>query len=406
MEEINLQLVGQWFEELRNILEKANGICSGANEKAQKTVGEVNEILNENQYQFLENSISQQLRLLDIIRNSLHQMGQSFEKEFEEEMSLKAQDQLDDSLIRLSSIKTTGGRSLKSFVNEEEISLTRSLFIELKDEIVRDKLKLNVSELSTQLKQFQDEFSQILDEDSEKLITTDLQAIITKNNELEQDMAALLEGLTKHYDQTKKAADFFKDTQVSSMMKIELYRVLQTDSRELPDVMDELQSYNEEFLANCEVVEKNLVKFKKNEELLIRFSQDLLKSGTKLENEFILEFNKNYTKLLQNFISISGLNDNLIELSKYYQNFVKSFQSLQAELQRRSTLNEKIEKMISEFERKFDRIRAEDQELRGKFLSANGEYLPSNILDNDNNLLYNPLPKLTIGFNSEQIPKI
>ncbi|ODV94879.1 hypothetical protein PACTADRAFT_81438 [Pachysolen tannophilus NRRL Y-2460] len=400
--------------ESRLILSNSNIICNNSNKLLNATVFKINLLVNNNSYQFYIDSIRQQLRLLDILKDSLNKLFDEITGSYNANYGINedlVKNRLENILDKLKSVKGIDdhNKTLYHFINQEEVNMIIHNNSDILTSLENDKNTLSslISSLTISINDFNNKLNQISSNlNSIDKITANINKLIESNNALEQEMALILESLTNHYDQCLESIEFIKVKSNSSEAKLQIFKVLENDYLELPLVYNDLMNINKNLESNCDQIEnQNLAQFNSNYQSILNLLDELKIFGLRFKSDQLVQVNKLSDNLKTNLKCLTDINSDINSLVEYYELFIKSFKDLKVELQRRKLYNSKIKSLINEFNIKINNLAENDSSIRHQFLAENGDYLPKNIVS-DNSILYNDLPKVEVKFEEENIPDI
>lgn len=227
--------------------------------------------------------------------------------------------------------------------------------------------------------------------------STALIATVNEIQDSEEQIAAILESLTSHYDQCTKGVAVEKgELQLSNVEKDELFAVLEKDDKELPDILIEITECFEELKSRCDSIHIDRERY---DELVQKcskfreFGRVLNGSKSALDNTIA-----QLTKLS------SGIHVSCTEASNlcvHYDQFQASYGKFLEEIIRRRELQAKMMAIVQETQKSLQTMSRQDQKFRSEFLEGHGDSLP---LD-----LWNKLPTdelVSLQVRQSQLPEL
>jgi autophagy-related protein 17 len=215
--------------------------------------------------------------------------------------------------------------------------------------------------------------------------------------EIEVEIATILESLTSHYDQcTKGVAVSNGELELDSKEKEELFSVLEKDDNELPDILTELEDCFQELKLRCDSIKMNTHLY----DSLVHKVASMKEIGDVLEWTFHSLENTmaQFTKLSSDIHSKCVESH---ELCTHYINFQNSYGDFLNEINRRRELQAKMKSIAENAQSSLEMLVQQDQKQRTKFLKCHGDTLP---LD-----LWNKLPQgelLSLKVSYSKLPQI
>lgn len=431
-----------WTDDALSCLKEAEGICGSANSELVK----INQVLSKRdnlllKLTFLFDASRQQIRLLAILKDSLVKIVKNYKTKNHSwrtkitrdcELLRSVLDTLHKIELEPSFRSTQGNKalSLYHFVSDDKIDElfngVDDILRESTDLYGRDEIDNNLADISREIEGYGKELEVryaefILNEvpdtpskgnkknsaNHDNIITK----LITSNNELETDMASLLESLTNHFDQCKKGQDLLSKPH-SEDQKRELLQVLENDSLELPYVINILNQDYQSLKTNCSHLQSITNKFSIfynnfTAQFMVRlklFGEVKLQQGLNIITKKAQRVEILLEKAFEYEQSVVGLID-------YYTNFVSSYRSLILEIERRRKINDQVEAAVSRFRKELQSIEEKERTNREDFLIQHADYLPQdiispNLLDGSQGILFKMLPTVGVEFNREPLPKI
>ncbi|ODV83787.1 hypothetical protein CANARDRAFT_29764 [[Candida] arabinofermentans NRRL YB-2248] len=414
--------ISYWVKDAHLQLTEAQLVCNEANKYITSTLEKL--ATREDKLPrliYYLDSTRQQLRLLGIVKDSLDLILNEI---LDKKTTLKNRINLD--MEKLShSIKLLKSTKIDKSFNRPELTLfefiseveLNNLFNEINnnlketDELIKnnrtDALLIRLhSDLDNLNKEFNILDNQFFDSKFDDLNNVDdpVNKLLSINNELEVDMVSILESFNNHYDQCLKGDLIMRNPQIDISEKKQLIDILENDVIELPHVLEFLNNDCEIIIKNCKEITNIIKSFEVFYDKIETFLKDMQKYGElRLTNQ------------LDEFISInSNLNAKLSKSEEYkhsitqyihdFNSFLVAYYSLILELDRRSTLNNKINNMIDKFQLSLSTLIDDDFSKRIDFLNTNGDFLPQNLIDL--NIINKEIPKIDINFQAEELPSL
>lgn len=204
--------------------------------------------------------------------------------------------------------------------------------------------------------------------------------------QLEEDLINFFDSLTAHFDKCQLLKNYLESKGSDSNLNYtgfnELIIVVRNDDKELGSI----------FKSLCEIV-NDMDNFIPDYLQLIHLKDTEQKEIHDRMNKLIANLARN-SEYLSIFKDIIGLIDiyrtgclkeieTIKELTDFYVNFEKSYESLLQEVHRRKNYAQQMAQIIQECKGKLERLNIQDQNQRQEFLQKNGNYLPENIWPNE-----------------------
>ncbi|KAG0672356.1 autophagy protein 17 [Maudiozyma exigua] len=221
--------------------------------------------------------------------------------------------------------------------------------------------------------------------------------------QLEDDLINFFDSLTTHFDKCQLLKDYLENKGSGSNLDYtgfnELIIVVRNDDKELDSI----------FKSLCEII-KDMNDFIPEYLQLIHLKNAEQEEVHDKMSKLITNLARN-SEYLSIFKDIIGLIDiyktgclkeieTTKELTDFYVNFEKSYESLLQEVQRRKDYANQMTQIIHECQNKLQKLNYEDQNQRQEFLRRNGNYLPENIWPDEINDL---TPLYTLSYNVKKI---
>ena len=201
-------------------------------------------------------------------------------------------------------------------------------------------------------------------------------ATINEVQEIEMEIATILESLTSHYDQCVKGADVERgELEMSSAEKEELFAVLEKDNNDLPEIIVEIEDCFQELKLKCDSIQVTT----KIYDELVEKAKTMFDVGSKSLRRSIgtLEITTvQFNKLVE---AVSRACDESKELCEHYANFRKSYAEFLKEVTRRHQAQEAMLTVVHEAQASLEALQQEDTKQRDVFLQKHGDSLPSNL---------------------------
>ncbi|CDK24698.1 unnamed protein product [Kuraishia capsulata CBS 1993] len=436
--------ISNWVIDARQRLSEAEIICGRANEHLLSSTERLSKRDNQlPKLVYLFDSTKQQLRLLGILKDSLVLvLQQLMERKSAISNKLKRDAaRLTNIVHSLKTVKveasfkhsgTTG--TLFDFISDEDIqNMVNDIEVILEQNDVLSnggRTDILLQSFNTDIDSFQHDLDSLhklfmtsaslpwsrkqkdpqnvsLDKDADSI-----NQLLQMNSELELDMVSLLKSLSNHYDQCSKGSVLLKSPQVPQQEKQELFAVLQNDVNELPSVLDILEDDRAQISQNCEYILNICEQSEKFNSKVQEYVQSLESFGkNKLQAHYMKDFRAGVQPIRANIKRAEEFHKQVLDLIDYYTNFVRSYNSLVLEIDRRHHVNNRIAELVKSLQSSISQIEEDDSKAREDFLLRNADYLPQNIIDPIGNtpsshILFNALPMVTLEFEKELLPDI
>ncbi|KAG7896213.1 uncharacterized protein OGAPODRAFT_88996 [Ogataea polymorpha] len=412
--------IAQWVADARANLAHAEQVCNDANmyltstsEKLRRREMKVPKLI------YYLDALKQQLRLLEIIRDSL---VLNLNRVMEKRAALQSQLLKDvDRLHRtIDTLKNTvvvfdGQTTLYEYISESGVEeLFNGVSQNLKDiqtlikgnrtDALLIRLTSDLDHLSNELNALDSKFRDMRLVDTQSSSIDPISKLLEINAELEHDMVAILTSFNNHYDQCEKGEAILKDPAVPQDEKDELVSVLQNDVEELPEAQRSLTSNAEIIKKNCKEVMKILDIFEDYFQRVETYVCELQEYGESKLRVQLKEFSDINTEVSRKLEIAQTHQDELVQYNSDFQQFVRSYYSLILELDRRMRVNEHISSAIDNFRSTISNIVEKDHEKRMEFLQKHGDFIPQNLVDSS--VINSGTPQISINFDQEPLPAI
>lgn len=392
------QRFGVWFKEAQQSLSLAGPICTEANSlvtTSRKQIEQATSLWT--QVRFVPEAIDQQLNRIKAVEDSLDKAQGKGNEELNRAINdlREMEETLDASLRNLENTQLDPGfitddnnhgkKNLRSFVFEDGIEKLKHTIKE-----IIDASKHTQTQASEDLSKIHQETEDL----TSKKIATSIQE--AKDKSLENahqgadviasnahSMAELLESLTRHYDQCMTAVDMSQKTpkthRQSNSELDELLSVLENDSQQVEDVVNELYGHRKAIEAS----EKSVSDFYNS--IQARYTEvvdyfEVVDQFTKSKLPGYLKTLDGYSQKQKYHVEeISGLIKELSSLVEYYDIFLNSYHALILEIGRRTKAEQKMQSIIDDMSKTLSRFRQEEVEARKEFINDRGNYLPNDL---------------------------
>lgn len=295
-------------------------------------------------------------------------------------------------------------KSLFDYINSTHM---QELISEVDDEIIIVEKLINSKIMDNIIVRFQNESNYLYNEwesiesfhnkyiihkENEKQIDT----LIQQNSDLEMEIVSMLKQLNQQFDNCV----LYEKNQSG-----QLYQSIHKEQSKSKFLLYSLQNNCDIISQNCKDVEKLVKIFDEFKNKLVKCFNEINEFSVNVLEKQVQKNMLNIEKVLTvHFSTLNHYKDEILQLSEDFLQFIESYFYLILEIDRRSTLNNKVEKLIDNFESGLQLLQEEDKALRNKFLSENADFLPQDLVDFD--IMNSRFPSIELNYSLEQLPKL
>lgn len=342
---------------------------------------------------FLLDALRQQRESLDVVTQSIGMLAVKYDTQLDALESDLADSvaQLGDAYAELKSIRVPPSlrdATLRDFVSDDMVQVLKE-----KQSSVKQGRQL-ISSMQRDHKRLKQLHLEIPDDPDE---SSTLLATIQEVQEIEEEIATILESLTSHYDLCLKAVAVEKgEVSMGTLEKDELFSVLAKDDKELPDILTEIEDCFHELKQRCDSIHVDSTLY----DSIVEKMAEVKESGQVLNRT--MHSMENVTAQLNKLVY--GIKESCEEshgLCVSYSRFRESFGEFLAEIKRRVETQKRMNKIIQDAESRLSILAREDSRQRQLFLETHGDSLP---MDLWRTLPHDELVSLTVV--QSQLPQI
>jgi autophagy-related protein 17 len=157
---------------------------------------------------------------------------------------------------------------------------------------------------------------------------------------------------------------------------LNLYEVLENDSKEVEGVVLELEDRNNSIQVSEKSVSEFYQQMQKMHKVVVKYFNQLeLFGNTNLPST--LESIDDYSKKQKVQVEeVSKLIEEISSLTDYYEMFSKSYHAMVLEILRRSDAQSKLETYLDDVAKTLNKLHQEELDARKTFLDERGDFLP------------------------------
>lgn len=380
----------EWFLEAKHSLSIAGPICTEANglvATSRKQIEKATVLWS--QIMFLHSAISEQLDMLENVQSSIEDFKRYSKDEFE--ISLRdlngSEKRLTTALVVLDNIELDGAlykqkdepqsKKIRSFVYEKGLTNLKEMTKECKGEVgsMQDELSKTVMGYSKSIASLRNQMFSVKAIKKESLEHANEGTNLIANHA--HAMAMLLESLARHYDQCLKAIEMNDSSNNEPKVELlNLYEVLENDSKEVEGVVLELEDRNNSIQVSEKSVSEFYQQMQKMHKVVVKYFNQLeLFGNTNLPST--LESIDDYSKKQKVQVEkVSKLIEEISSLTDYYEMFSKSYHAMVLEILRRSDAQSKLETYLDDVAKTLNKLHQEELDARKTFLDERGDFLP------------------------------
>ncbi|KAA8916575.1 hypothetical protein TRICI_001201 [Trichomonascus ciferrii] len=376
-----------WFREAQQSLGLAGPICTEANALVSTSRRQIEQAtVLWAQVTFLREAINEQLEMMRTVQLSLEESQERGNEELEKSIEdLRGMEEsLEASLKNLQRTevdKAFGhetGKSLRSFVFEDGIGKLKKTVATVVENSKSTQLDVSkdIKGLGQDIKALSENMVSMQDLKGEDLETARKGADVIATNA--HAMATLLESLARHYDQCLTAVEMKKSPESAEGLD-ELLKVLENDSQQVEDVVNELYERRKAIETSERSVSDVYENMQQKHGEIVQFF-DKLSEFTKVELPKHLATLEAYSQKQKGHVEeIFRLVRELSSLVEYYDMFFNSYHALVLEIGRRSRAERKLESIVNDMSNTLSRLHQEELDARKAFIDDRGDYLPSDL---------------------------
>ncbi|GAV27117.1 hypothetical protein PMKS-000578 [Pichia membranifaciens] len=226
----------------------------------------------------------------------------------------------------------------------------------------------------------------------------ELDGLVKNNTELESEIVDILKELNNHLDNCIKYE--------SQNSKNDLLRELvQKQSVQKSVSMDILQSNCDIISQNCKDIEKFVSIFEDFRNKLVKCFKEIKEfSANVLEKQVQNNLLKITREIKAHFDTLNVYKEDISQFSEDSLDFIDSYYYLVLEIDRRCTLNKKVQSLINDFESELKTLQEDDSIKRNQFMSDHAAFLPQNLADFD--IINSKFPQLELSYTLENLPSL
>lgn len=226
----------------------------------------------------------------------------------------------------------------------------------------------------------------------------ELDGLVKNNSELEAEIIDILKKMNNHLDNCiKYESGKVRDEQ--------LFELAQKESIQKSALMDILQS-------NCDIISQNCKDIEKFVSIFEDFRNKLIKCFKEIKDFLVnvleKQVQKNLLKITReiktHFDTLATYKEDIMQFSEDFLDFINSYYYLVLEIDRRCTLNKKVQSLINDFENELKTLQDEDSIKRNQFMNDHAAFLPQNLADFD--IINSKFPQLELSYTLEKLPNL